>query len=404
MIKRERYLRQIRPFIGKDIVKVLTGIRDSGKSAMLSLIQDELAASGISRDRFIVLNFEQMPDARINTAESLHDTICQRLAGIQGKAYLFLDEIQEVDGWERCVASLRVEADCDINIACSNAKGLSGELATYLAGRYVDFTVYPFSFSEFLDMGQKAAPHTGSKAAFRQYCQLGGMPFLSHLMGKLDASRQYLEDVGQAILFKAMSGNRQVRDVSQLVGILRYILAHLGQPLSATSLSKSFKNQDRTISTETVLNYIRFLTDASVLYKVSREDLVTHKVLTVNEKFYVADHGLCHAFCGNIMEDIEPVLENMVYLECLRRGYTVTTGKVGTKEIDFIARKHNTTLYIQVAYLLASPDTIEREFGVYSGVKDNYHKFVVSLDEWDMSRDGIKHCNIRDFLLKDDWA
>ena len=253
-------------------------------------------------------------------------------------------------------------------------------------------------------MLRKTAPQTDSTAAFRQYCQLGGMPFLSNLLNNPEACIHYLREVGNTIILKDIISRHKIRDINQLERIIRFLLAHIGQPFSANSLSKYFKSENRAISTETVLNYIRFCTDACLLHKVSREDIVGKKLLTINEKYYVADHGLREALYGHYQQDIQLVLENMVYLECLRRDYTVTTGKVGAKEIDFIARKHNTTLYIQVAYLLASPDTIEREFGVYSGVKDNYPKFVVSLDEWDMSRDGIRHCNIRDFLLKEDWV
>lgn len=403
MIKRERYMGQIRPFIGKDLVKVLTGIRRCGKSVMLELIQDELVSTGISHEQFISINLEQLENAHLCTAQTLHAKLRQRIDKINGKAYLFLDEIQEVSDWEQCINSLRVDADCDIYITGSNAKLLSGELATYLAGRYVTFAIYPFSFSEFLDMIQQTGQSVDIATAFRQYTQFGGMPFLSHLLNSPDACFQYLRDVGNAIMLKDIVSRHSIRDIDQLERIVRYIFANIGQPFSATSLSKYFKNEKRTISTETVLNYIRFCTEACLFHKVSREDLVGKKLLSINEKYYVTDHGLREALYGNNKQDINLVLENIVYIECLRRGYQVTIGKTGSREIDFIASKNGNRLYIQVAYLLATPETIEREFNVFQNIKDNYPKYVISMDEFDMSRDGIRHCNIRDFLLKPDW-
>lgn len=404
MIKREIYMSRIRPFIGNDLIKVLTGIRRSGKSVMLELIKDELRASGEKDAQFICFNFEDMTNARLCTATALHDEIKKRMAKIEGKAYLFFDEIQEVDQWETCVTSLRVEHDCDIYITGSNAKLLSGELATYLAGRYVEFIIYPFSFSEFLELYGQTVPGTTNQEAFTKYLTFGGMPYLGVLRYEEEPCRQYLQDVYNSVELKDIVKRNSVRDVDLLERIIDYISVNVGMTFSASSISKYFKSENRVAATETILNYIKYCTDAFLFYRVQRQDLQGKKILTVNEKYYLADHGIREAVYGGNMRDINLILENIVFMELLRRGYKVTVGKAGEKEIDFVCEKRSDKLYIQVSYLLASEDTILREFGAYDGIRDNFPKYVVSLDEFDLSRNGIKNMNIRDFLLAPEWS
>ena len=403
MIKRELYMKRIRPFIGNELVKVLTGIRRSGKSVMLDLIKEELLASGIDGGQFISLNFENMSNAHLCTAQALHDEIIHRATEIKGKVYLFFDEIQEVDAWEKCINSFRVELDCDIYITGSNAKLLSGELATYLAGRYVEFVIYPFSFGEFMELYRTVCPDADSRQCFNQYLTMGGMPYLANLRYEEAASRQYLRDLFNSVELKDIVKRNNIRDVDMLERIIAYITSNIGTTFSSTAISKYLKSEGRSVSPETVLNYIKACTDAFLFYQVKRQDLQGKKILTVNEKYYVADHGIREAVFGGNRKDINLVLENMVYLELLRRDYTVTVGKVGDKEIDFVCENQGNKLYVQVAYLLASEETIQREFGVYHQVRDNFPKYVVTLDEFDMSREGIKHRNIRDFLLEETW-
>lgn len=403
MIKRETYMNRIRPFIGNDLVKVLTGIRRSGKSVMLSLIQDELADQGVSRQQMISLNFENMSNAHLCTAQALHDEIMGRVSQMEGKVYLFFDEIQEVAAWEKCINSFRVEMDCDIYITGSNAKLLSGELATYLAGRYVEFVIYPFSFGEFMELYRTIFPTADTRECFSKYLTAGGMPYLSNLRYDEAASRQYLRDLFNSVELKDIVKRNNIRDVDMLERIITYITANIGTTFSSTAISKYLKSEGRSVSPETVLNYIKACTDAFLFYQVKRQDLQGKKILSVNEKYYVADHGVREAVFGGNMKDINLVLENIVYMELLRRGYTVTVGKVADKEIDFVCEDKGNKLYVQVAYLLASEDTIRREFGTFAGVRDNFPKYVVTLDEFDMSRDGIKHRNIRDFLLQEEW-
>lgn len=403
VIKRETYMNRIRPFIGNDLVKVLTGIRRSGKSVMLDLIQDELAESGVDRQQMICLNFENMSNVRLCTAEALHDEIMQRASEIKGKVYLFFDEIQEVDSWEKCINSFRVELDCDIYITGSNARLLSGELATYLAGRYVEFVIYPFSFKEFIKLYRTVFPNSDIRECFNRYLTAGGMPYLSNLRYNEDASRQYLRDLFNSVELKDVVKRNNIRDVDMLERIITYITANIGTTFSSTAISKYLKNEGRSVSPETVLNYIKACTDAFLFYRVKRQDIQGKKILTVNEKYYVADHGVREAVFGGNMRDINLVLENIVYMELLRRGYAVTIGKVGSREIDFVCEDKGNRLYVQVAYLLASEETIQREFGAFDYVRDNFPKYVVTLDEFDMSRNGIKHRNIRDFLLAEEW-
>lgn len=403
MIKREFYMARIRPFIDGDLIKVLTGIRRSGKSVMLELIKDELRARGVTEEQLVAFNFEDMRNAQLCTAEALHDELVRRAASIKGKIYFFFDEIQEVERWERCVNSLRVEMDCDIYITGSNAKLLSGELATYLAGRYVEFIIYPFSFSEFLALYHSVEPDADTRTCFDRYLTFGGMPYLANLRFDETACRQYLRDLFNSVELKDIVKRNNVRDVDMLERIIAYVTANIGTTFSSTAISKYLKNEGRRVSPETVLNYLKACSDAFLFYQVRRQDLQGKKILTVNEKYYVADHGIREAVIGGNMRDINLVLENIVFMEALRRGYSVTVGKVGEREIDFVCERHGEKCYIQVTYLLAVEETVQREFGVYEHVQDNFPKYVVSLDEFDMSRNGVRHYNIRDFLLAENW-
>ena len=403
MIKRESYMRRIRPFINGELVKVMTGIRRSGKSVMLELVKQELLEMGVRAEQFISINFEDMRYLHLCTAQVLHQEILTRAEGIEGKAYLFFDEIQEVKDWEKCVNSLRVALDCDIYITGSNAKLLSGELATYLGGRYVEFVIYPFSFAEFLELYRPTNPQATAGQCFQQYLRFGGMPYLSRLNYQEEPVRQYLSDLYDSVQLKDIVKRNKVRDVDLLERILAYVMANVGTTFSAGSLTKFFKSEQRSVSPETVLNYIRYCCDAYLFYQVKRQDLQGKQILATSEKYYIADHGIREAVFGGNMRDINLVLENIVFLELLRRGYTVTVGKAGEREVDFVCDKRGEKLYVQVTYLLASEETVAREFGVYDGIRDNFPKYVVSMDELDLSRSGIKHRNIRDFLLAERW-
>lgn len=396
-------MRRIRPFIGTDLVKVMTGIRRCGKSVMLDLIKEELKKSGISAAQFITFNFEDMRNANFCTASSLHDEVVRRASEISGKVYLFFDEIQEVTDWEKCINSLRIEMDCDIYITGSNARLLSGELATVLGGRYVEFTIYPFSYAEFMDLYKDIFPDASNSAVFQKYLTLGGMPYLANIRYAEEPSKQYLTDVYNSVVLNDVVKRNKIRDVDLLTRIVTYVIGNIGTTFAASSIAKFLKSERRTVATDTVLNYIQYCISAYLFYQVKRQDIQGKQILSTNEKYYMADHGLREAVFGGNMRDINLILENIVYMESLRRGYTITVGKSGTKEIDFICQKQDQKVYIQVTYLLASDETIQREFGIYDSIHDNFPKYVISMDELDFSSNGIKHRNIKEFLLMQEW-
>ena len=401
MTKRELYIEKIKPFIDKDIIKVLTGIRRSGKSVMLKLIMEELKQNKIDEKQFININFENLINRELTTADKLHEYILKKASEIKKKYYIFLDEIQEVKDWEKCINSLRVneEYDFDIYITGSNAKLLSGELSTYLAGRYVEFVIYPFSFKEFLETLKSIQQDVSTREAFQKYVKFGGMPFLYNLAFEEEASLQYLKDIYSSIILKDITQRNKIRDTDLLERVISYLIMNVGNNFSATSISKFFKSENRKVSVETILNYIKAAEESFLIYRVSRDDLIGKKVLNVNEKYYIADHGMREAILGSNQRDINQIFENIIYLELLRKGYNVRVGKVDNLEVDFVCTKGNEKIYVQVAYLLASSETIEREFTSLEKIGDNYPKYIISMDEFDMSRNGIKHINIIEFLI-----
>jgi len=384
------------------VIKVLTGIRRSGKSVMLKLLMEELKNRGINEKQFIYINFENLKYRNLKNYERLYDFILNKVDDKYKSYYIFLDEIQEVEEWERCVNSLRVDEDFnfDIYITGSNAKLLSGELSTYLAGRYIEFVVYPFSFKEFFEIMKEKNKEIDLKEAFQDYVKFGGMPFLHNLDYNFEASMQYLQDLYASIILKDITQRNNIRDTDLLERIINYVVMNIGNTFSATSISKFFKSENRKVATETILNYIKACEEAFLVYKVARNDLLGKKILNVNEKYYIADHGIREAIMENNQKNINQILENIVYFEMLRRGYNVKIGKVDNLEVDFVCKKNDETIYIQVSYLLASEDTKEREFSVLENIKDNYPKYVLSMDEFDMSRNGIKHVNLIEFLIK----
>ena len=402
MLKRDEYIKQIVPFIDKDVIKVLTGIRRSGKSVMLKLLMEELKNRGINENQFIYINFENLKYRNLKNYERLYDFILNKVDDKYKSYYIFLDEIQEVEEWERCVNSLRVDEDFnfDIYITGSNAKLLSGELSTYLAGRYIEFVVYPFSFKEFFEIMKEKNKEIDLKEAFQDYVKFGGMPFLHNLDYNFEASMQYLQDLYASIILKDITQRNNIRDTDLLERIINYVIMNIGNTFSATSISKFFKSENRKVAIETILNYIKACEEAFLIYRVARNDLLGKKILNVNEKYYIADHGIREAIMENNQKNINQILENIVYFEMLRRGYNVKIGKIDNLEVDFVCKKNDETIYIQVSYLLASEDTKEREFSVLENIKDNYPKYVLSMDEFDMSRNGIKHINLIEFLVK----
>ena len=399
MIKREEYLKRIRPFMQKEIVKVLTGIRRCGKSVMLELIKEDMVLQGIEKENFLSINFETRAVSYVKSVEETYEVVRKFAESRSGKIYLFLDEIQELSGWEKLINSIMIDFDVDIYITGSNAKMLSGELATYLGGRYVEFKIYPFSFAEVLQM----LPDRSEVEVFQTYLIKGGMPFLYQFPLDEQSTKQYLCDIYDSIVLKDIMHRNNIRDVEQFGRVLLYFIAGIGNTFSATSMMKYMKSENRSMSLETLYNYIEYCQAACLIHMVSREDIMGKKLLKFQEKCYITDHGMREAIYGNNMRDIQQVLENIVYMELIRRGYEVYIGKVEQQEVDFVARTGAEKCYVQVTYLLASEETVEREFSVLEKIPDNYPKYVVSMDEIERGRNGIKHMNIRRFLLLDEY-
>ena len=400
MISRKEYIEKIRPFVAKDIIKVFTGVRRSGKSSLLQLVKESLILEGSEEDQFYSINFEDL-SYQDRPVKDIHDEIksyCQKNSKI---TYIFLDEVQELVDWERLVNSLRVSTNADIYITGSNSNLLSGELATHLAGRYVEIHVYPLSFREIYDWNSEhESEQVDRDMLFQQYLRLGGFPFIYASNLNEQAALSYLRDVYQSIMLKDVVSRHQIRDVELLNRIFLYLLSNTGQTFSGKSLSDYLKNEKRALSLETLYNYIAYAEEAFLVYLASRYDIRGKRLLSFQEKILLADTGIREAIYGNNERDISQILENIVFLELKRRGYTVNIGRIDEHEVDFVAERGAEIQYLQVSYLLADEGTIEREFSALEKINDNYQKKVLSLDKFDRSRNGIQHQNIIDFLLE----
>lgn len=399
MIPRPLYLDKIRPFIGKDIVKVLTGVRRCGKSTILSFVVDELRSQGVSESNILMMNFEsaRWADAAASW-NALYDAVVARLSTVEGTTFLLLDEVQEVPCWERAINALRVDLNCDIYITGSNARLLSTELSTLLTGRYVTIDVHPLAFRELVN----ASPDANPREVFDTYRLMGGMPFLASINYDREPCLTYLNDVLSSIVLKDIVRRHGVRNTEQLGHIVRYLISEAGTTLSVKNLAAVLGEEGMRTSRETIYSYLDAACKALLLSRVRRYDLKGKDTLRGEEKVYVVDHGFREALFGSNGMRIDLVLENIVYNDLLRRGFAVFVGRNAAKEVDFVAQRGGAAVYVQVAYLLASEQTVAREFGAFDGIIDNYPKYVVTMDEIDFSRNGIRHMNVRDFLLKED--
>ena len=403
MIKRNLYLEEIKKYMNKPIIKVITGMRRSGKSMILKLIQEELENVGIIKENIIYMNFESLIYIDIKDFETLYKHIIEKTFNKKGKIYILLDEIQEVKGWEKAINSFLVDLDIDIYITGSNANLLSSELATYIAGRYVEIKIYPLSFQEYIDFvseNNKENPLSLDEY-FNQYLNFGGLPGIHIFNYNKEEIYQYLVDVYNSILLRDVITRNNIRDIELLERVVLYIMDNIGNTFSAKSISDFLKNQGRKLSVETIYNYLKALENAFIISKVQRYDIKGKNILETQEKYYLSDLGFRHAKLGYQSNDISGYLENIVFLELLRRKYKVNIGKQGNKEIDFVANLRDENLYLQVTYLLASEETIEREFSPLKSIKDNYSKLVLSMDNLPESNvEGIKRKKIIDFLLE----
>jgi predicted AAA+ superfamily ATPase len=399
MVRRQSYVDQIRPFIDMPLVKILTGVRRCGKSTIMLMLMEELRERGVTEDCLVRFNFATLEWQNADVMQ-VFEIIKAKL--IPGKrTYLFLDEMQEIDQWERLVNTFMEEAkyDVDIFVTGSNSKMMSSEISTYLTGRYVSFRIHPLSFAEYLEFQKEYGEPSDLNKAFLRYMEYGGFPAVHLKPLTPDEAYVIVQDIYNATIYTDIVKRNQIRKVDQLERIVKYAFDNIGNTFSANAIKGFYESQNRKIDVETVYNYLSKLESAFILNRCSRQDLHGREIFKTQEKFYLADTAFKHAVLGYSQGDISQLLENIVYLELRRRGYDVFVGKLDTQEIDFVCEKQGQLLYVQVAYLLADKKTQEREFGNLLKIADNFPKYVVSMDEADLSQKGILHKNIKDFLL-----
>ena len=397
MLKREIYLERIRPYYESDIIKVITGVRRSGKSVLLDTIRDELIERGISSDRFIYLNLEDMDYDYIVNASDLNKEIKSRVFD-KGKYYIFLDEVQHVKEFEKALASFRATLNVSLFVTGSNSTLLSGELATLLTGRTVEFEILPFSFYE-MKQYYVLNRMEWSEDLFQDYLKWGGFPLRFDYKND-EAIHRYLRNLYESIVNRDIVGRSKSADKKTFMDISLYILANAGKELSIDNIIAAYEKGNRKISRRTIYNYLERMKKAYLIHGVGRYNIVGKSALSNREKQYAVDTGFRTINTNTINFEDSFFLENIIYNELITRGYTVFAGKTYKGEIDFVAVKDGKKCFIQVAYLLPTEKTMQREFGAYDRITDASPKHVMSLDKMDMSHDGVIHLNIIDFLLR----
>ena len=398
MIIREIYLSKIRPFYDQDLIKVIMGIRRCGKSVLLLQIINELKEEGIEEKQIIYINFENEDYSFIKNDIDLHNYIKEKITNNE-KYYLFFDEIQNVKDWEKAINSFKASKNVSIFITGSNSDLLSGELATHLAGRYVSFKIYPLTFSEVCEL-KNIKEKEDIEEAFDDYITWGGMPQRFMLTDEIQ-TKTYLSDVYDSIVVKDIITRFGIKDLDLFNRIVEYIVTTPSQNFSAESLSNYFANKDnREVSKVTLYNYLEYMSKAMLINKADRYDIRGKRILNGKYKYYLTDLGLGQVKNIGKRQQLGAYLENIVYNELISRGYDVKIGNLEKAEIDFIATRFKEKIYIQVAYILADDTVMDREFGAYKGIEDNYPKYVLTMDKHDFSQEGIIHKNVIDWLLE----
>lgn len=397
MILRERYLKEIRPFYDQELIKVLIGIRRSGKSILLTQIIDELKDNGIDDNHIIYINFEDFDYEEYTDSKKLHLFIKDKIID-EKKYYIFFDEIQNVDKWEKVVNSLRATKNTSIFITGSNSDLLSSDLATHIAGRYISFRITPFIFSEVCTL-LNITDKNKIEDEFIDYITWGGMP--QRFMQNDDLSKKtYLKDIYDSIVIKDIVKRFNVKDIDLLNRIVTYLLTNPSQVFSAENIKNYFESESRKVSLETIYNYLDYITRANLVSKAERYDIRGKRILTGKYKYYLTDLGFTNILSEGRKKQLGAYLENIVYNELIARGYNVNIGTMENSEIDFIATRFEEKIYIQVTYYLSDQTIIDREFGAYQKISDNYPKYVLSMDKINNSQNGIIHKNIIDWLLE----
>ena len=396
MIKREIYLKKIRDSYDSELIKVIMGIRRCGKSVLLLQIIEELKQKGIKEDHIIYINFEDYDFVDYTEAKEFNKYIKEKIKD-KNKYYLFFDEIQNVKDFERVINSFRATMNVSIFITGSNSKLLSGELATVLTGRYISIKMMPFTYAEFLEL-KKSKKEEITEKALEEYIEWGGMPLIYNTNSEIER-KMYLRDLYNAIILKDIVERNNIKDINLLNRIIQFMMENVGGILSSNSIAGNLKNEKINTSVDTVMNYIDYITTSSIFNKVNRYDIRGKSVMATLEKYYLTDLGFLSLKSSPIEKKTGGRLENIVYNELIARGYEVYIGKTEKGEVDFVIDKFGERKYIQVADYLSSDEVIKREFGAFDYVKDNYPKYVITMDKIDYSQNGIIHLNLENFLL-----
>lgn len=405
MVQRDEYLNQLKKWKDEQVIKVITGIRRCGKSTLLEMYRDYLKSEGVSDDRIISINFEELEYEELLDYKALYNYIKERLHKTE-TTYIFLDEIQQVENFQKAVDSLYVKKNTDIYITGSNAYLLSGELATLLSGRYVEINMLPLSFAEFCQIKK-----SGDKnELFAEYMKNGGLPYITNLGDDSEKIDTYLEGIYNTIIVKDIEerqkrresdpDKRKVTDIALLKNISRFLAGSIGSPISVKSIADYVTSSGRKVSQNTVDDYVEALTEPYIFYPVERYDVLGKQLLKKNRKMYIVDLGLRRHLLARQRYDLGFSLENIIYFELLRRGYSVNIGKIGASEIDFVARKNDNVSYYQVTASMTEESTFEREMSPLKGITDNYPKTVITLDRFTLGNyEGIEVVNAIDWLL-----
>ncbi|MBQ2922510.1 MAG: ATP-binding protein [Tyzzerella sp.] len=397
MIIRERYLERIRPFYDSEMVKVLTGIRRCGKSTIMRQIIDELKRRNIDTEHIIYINFEDYKYRKISNPDALYEYVEEKIKDAQ-KYYLLIDEIQNVNEFELVVNSFRATHDISIFITGSNSKLLSGELATHLSGRTISFRIMPFNFAEFCEFKMQGGTTKSREELLEEFMKWGGFPLVCKETDEI-SKEIVLSNIFDSVVLKDIMMRNKIVSPTALDKVLEYVVANSSTTISGNSIAAALSDENQSVSAPTVYDYLKYISEACICDKVLRYDIRGKKILAYEEKTYVCDLGFFQLKKNRVKDEYNYIVETICYNELISRGYNVYIGKTYKGEVDFIAEKGKEKFYVQAAYLLSDEAVIEREFGAYDAINDNYPKYVISMDKIQMSRDGIIHLNLSDFLM-----
>lgn len=401
MIKRKFYLEKIVKLIDTEDIKVITGVRRCGKTVLLKQIIDELENRGIASENIIYMSFESSKYKNIRNDDDLDEFIFSKTNNLNGKIYLLFDEIQKVKNWEVSLNSYRVDLECDIYITGSNSQLLSGELATLISGRYISINMLPFSFKELIQYHDEMHENIDEIKLFEQYLSYGGFPGL--LNYENEEKEKYLYDLYSTIVLNDILYKNKVKDLDLLERLMEFMISNIGQLFSANSISKYIKNENRKTTPHTIINYMDYARNAFIFYQIKRENIKQKRKLLISDKYYLVDSGFYFIFNGSTQRNWGQLLENIVFLELIRQGYSITIGKIQDLEVDFVCRKANQIKYIQLSQSILDENTRKREFKSLEKISDSYPKYVISMDSFDFSANGIIHLNIIDFLKSENF-